>query len=451
MRVIHKAFKFRLYPSNEQVSILRQWQGAMRFLWNIALEQRLLQLQRVKYKRQYPTFYDQRAGCRELRAELPWLDAVPFGVLDEMLQSLDKAWQAWTKKLHDLPRFKHRGDPIGIHCASASHWDLVKIVTPLAHAPHANATLKFPKMPGLALTQHRELEGIRKRCIISRDVDQWYVSMLCEISREDLDESPKHSVPLVGMNRGVRDFLSDSDGQRIMGPHFEQVMERQILRAHRSLSKKKRGSKNAEKARIKLARLQRRLRFMRTDWLHKISHHYARNYRAIAIEDLNIIEMTRSAKGRSEEVDKPVEVVAKFNRAILHAAWGQFAQQLDYKTQWANGTLIRVSPEYISQDCAKCHERTEHPIGAPVFTCAHCGYTVDSGTNASNNVLQRALKNHGPRKKATKVTLTKVARKKSPPALPDAQASGPSLSEPARIESEQVAVTETVSSSVKEE
>ena len=105
--IIRKAFRYRIYPSDEQVDRIGRWEGALRFLWNLALEQRLMGLARSD--KRYPTAFDQINELTELRAELPWLADVPRNVCAQLLVELDLAWQRCFKRIARKPRWKRKG------------------------------------------------------------------------------------------------------------------------------------------------------------------------------------------------------------------------------------------------------------------------------------------------------------------------------------------------------
>ena len=147
--LICKAFRYRVYPTPEKIATADRWSDALRFLWNLANEQRLLGLARDRSERRYLTAFDQSKDLTELRAELPWLADVPRDVSMQLLHELDKAWQRCFKKLADAPRWKRKGvDFINLCEPHPKMWRLV------------GNYLHFPKLGKIRAVVHRPLEGV---------------------------------------------------------------------------------------------------------------------------------------------------------------------------------------------------------------------------------------------------------------------------------------------------
>ena len=160
---IVKAFRFRVYPTPAQVARLDAWDGALRFLWNLALEQRKLGLARPRDERRYPTAFDQINELTELRAALPWLADVPRNVCSQLLVELDRAWQRCFAKLARAPRWKRKGRDALVLLRAASE-----------DVALDGGNVRFPKLGTLRTVMHRPLEGKPKTCTLKRDGDQWF-------------------------------------------------------------------------------------------------------------------------------------------------------------------------------------------------------------------------------------------------------------------------------------
>ena len=151
--LVRKGFRFRLYPTQRQAADLDRWESALRFLWNLANEQRLIGLARPRDERKYVTAFDQINELTGLRAELPWLAEVPRNVCAQLLVELDKAWQRCFRKLADQPRWKRKGrDTLGLCEPHPKVWRL------------SGSKLHFPKVGSLKIVVHRSLEGKSKTC-----------------------------------------------------------------------------------------------------------------------------------------------------------------------------------------------------------------------------------------------------------------------------------------------
>jgi putative transposase len=377
---IHKAFRYRVYPSAEQEARLLSWEHALRFLWNLAHEQRVLGLHRPRGERRYYTAFDQMKELTDLRAELPWLADVPRNVCAQLLVELDKAWQRCFRRLARTPRWKRKGrDGVGVCEPHPRVWSI------------RGTDVRFPKIGILDTVMHRPTEGAPKTCAIVRDGDQWFVVIVCEIVMAD--PAPT-SGPPIALDRGVATLVADSDGVRHDNPrHFERA-QRSLARAQRIVARKQKGSKNQQKARLRVARLHRKVRRQRDHSLHQLANHYAHNHGRVIVEKLQIQNMTRSARGTADSPGTNVRAKAGLNRSILGAGWGRLAQMLRYKCAWAGGEFVEVPAAYSSQTCARCgHVAAESRRSQSMFRCVACGIEAHADTNAAKVLLSRGI--HG--------------------------------------------------------
>ena len=375
--LIHKAFRFRIYPSPEQIARMGQWEGALRFLWNVALEQRLMGLARCGDDKRYVTAFDQIKELTELRAELPWLADVPRNVCAQLLVELDKAWQRCFKRLGKRPRWKRKGKgSLGLCEPHPKTWRL------------DGKTLRFPKLGNIPIVVHRAVEGKPKTCTITYEGSQWFASISCEI--EIADPAPR-TEPVVGIDRGVANLLADSDGNLIPNPKYLDRTLKRLAHAQRVVSRRKKGSKNREKAKVRVATLHRKVRRQREHTLHTLSARYAKSHGTVVVEDLKIQNMVRSAKGTVDEPGANVSAKSGLNRSILDAGWGQLVSMLRYKLAWSGGNLVEVPAAYSSQTCSACGavDAASRPSQS-VFRCTCCGYSDHADLNASKVLKTRA-------------------------------------------------------------
>jgi putative transposase len=365
--VTRKAFRFRVYPSAEQRSQIGRWEHALRFLWNLAHEQRLLGLARLRDERKFYTAFDQINELTGLRADLPWLAEVPRNVCAQLLVELDKAWQRCFKKLGRQPRWKRKG------------LDRVPICEPHPKIWCLDADgLRFPKLGAMSVVQHRPLEGTPKTCAIVREVDQWFVAISCEVESPE----PAHRTePVVALDRGCVNLIADSDGKLIDNPrHLKRSLAR-LARAQRVVSRREKGSKNREKAKVRVAKLHRTVRRQREYVLHDISTAYAKSHGTVIVEKLNVKAM--SAEGGAHKTG--------LNRSILDAGWGRLVEMLRYKLAWSGGTLVEVTAAYSSQTCSHCgavDPRSRRSQSE--FSCVVCGCVDHADLNAAKVLKSRA-------------------------------------------------------------
>jgi putative transposase len=354
----HKSFRYRVYPTAAQETLLVAWEGALRFLWNIAHEHRLLGL--AMSKKRYPTAFDQINQLTELRRDIPWLAAVPRDVCAQLLVELDKSWQRCFKRLARVPRWKCKGQSfLGLIESHTKKWRL------------DGAVLRFPKLGKLRAVVHRPLEGKPKTCTLKRDGDQWFVSIVCEI--EALAPIPR-TAPVIAIDRGITNVLADSDGKLTANPKFYEHAMKRLARVQRTVSRRKKGSKNREKAKIRVMRLHRKVRRQREHFLHVESSRLAKSHGVVVIEKLNVAGMIRGHSSRS----------------IADAGWSRFAEMLRYKLAWSGGTLIEVPAQYSSQTCSFCGHVDALSRRGECFCCTGCGYIDHADLNAAKVLKTRA-------------------------------------------------------------
>lgn len=359
--IVTKAFRYRVYPSPAQIKRVEQWESALRFLWNLAHEQRLLGLARPKGEKVYPTAYDQINELTELRKELPWLADVPRGVSAQLLSDLDTAWQRCFKKVSKRPKWKKYGrDRLSLCEPGSKMWRLDGNV------------VRFPKLGNLRAVVHRPLQGTPKSCTLKQDGNQWFVSIICRI---EVDAPLPKTEPIVAIDRGVTNIVADSDGLLLTSPHFYAKSMKRLARAQRIVSKRKKGSKNREKAKARVAVLHRKVRRQREHFCHQLSHDYAKSHGTVVIESLKIGNMVKANRGLA--------------RSILDQGWGLLARLLAYKLAWAGGMLGEVPPHYSSQTCSDCGCVDSLSRKGESFLCVHCGYRDHADLNAAKILKSR--------------------------------------------------------------
>jgi putative transposase len=371
---IHRAYRYRIYPTPEQEARLVAWENALRFLWNLAHEQRLYGLS-ASVKRYY-TAYDQQKELADLRAELPWLADVPRHVCDNLLNELDAAWQRCFKRLARQPHWKRKGR------SSVAIGD--------THGKSAcldGATVVLPKIGPIRAKIHRDACGAAKGFAVVREGQHWFVALRREIETADPVPSTK---PTVAIDRGVVNLFADSDGRLVPNPRpFEKVRAR-LARAQRVVARRKKGSRNQQKARARVACLHRKARRQREAVLHRESKHYAQNHGAVIVERLDIRSMTASGRGTIEQPGTNVRAKAGLNRAILDSGWGRFVEMLRYKVVPEGARVVEVVPAYSSQTCAACGVIDAHSRRSQSkFECVACGHCANADVNAAKVLLTR--------------------------------------------------------------
>ena len=360
-------------------------------------------LARPKEERKFVNNYDQQKQMTDLLPEYPWIAEVQCQARQEILADLDKAWNACFKGLAKQPHWKRKGDPIHIYIPS----------TTLPYALNGDkktAKLSFKRSPAytklgpIKIILDRPTRGIIKSWSIKRSQNEWYATARCLI--EIPDPIPVNN-KIVGIDRGVKLALADSNGRQVENPRFLVELQPRIIRAEREVSRKKKDSRNQKKARKKVARLKRLVARRREVFINTESLYYAENYGTVIIEKLQVKNMTASAKGTAEEPGKNVKQKSGLNKAILDSGWGLFNRTIGYKLEERGGTLKNVNPCRTSQTCPNCqHISKDNRKTQSEFKCVKCGHTENADVTAAKEIKARGIRN----KIVIKKSITKISK-----------------------------------------
>lgn len=312
----------------------------------------------------------------QLRADLPWLADVPRNVCSDLLCQLDLAWQRCFKRLAQQPRFKKKDrDVLNM---KEPHNKLFRI---------DQSAVVFPKLGRIRAVIHRPLVGKQKTCALVRDGDQWFA---CIVAEETVPEPVPRAEPMIAIDRGVTIAFADSDGGMVPNPRFAENAARRLARAQRIVSRRKKGSKNREKAKARVSRIHRKVRRQRDHFLHEQSIKFAKSHGVIVLEKLNVQNMVASAAGTIEKPGSNVRAKSGLNRSIAGVGWTKFVGFLHYKAAALGGRVEEVPAAYSSQTCSACgHCAKENRKSQASFVCVSCGYAANADTNAAKVLLSR--------------------------------------------------------------
>lgn len=366
-----KAFRYRIYPTAEQETLFCQTVGACRFVYNLCLEQRILEQHRSNPRR--ITAYDQIRELTELKKEASWLRDVPHHPVCQAVTDLDRAFKNFFEGRAKFPQFRKR-----------SRRDSFRYPDPKQFKPEPDRIF-LPKAGWVKWAQHRSMEGLPKTATVSRDADCWYVSIQCEL---DVCEPRPNLGPAVGIDLGIAKPIVLSTGQIIQLPRTEKKERHKLATLQRKVARKTEGSKNQAKARMAVARFHARLARRRKDAAHKATTMIAQNHGLIVVEDLRVRNITASAAGTVDEPGRNVAAKSGLNRSLLDIAPYQIRQMLEYKADWYGSHVVSVNPAYTSQKCSVCdHVHKGNRVSQSVFICKSCNHMDNADFNAAKNIL----------------------------------------------------------------
>ncbi|WP_142502352.1 RNA-guided endonuclease TnpB family protein [Klebsiella sp. 2680] len=367
-----QAFKFQLRPNGQQERDMLRFAGACRFVFNRALA---LQNENHEAGNKYIPYTKMASWLIEWKSdtETQWLKKAPSQPLQQSLKDLERAYKNFFQKRAAFPRFKKRGQNDAFRYPQG-----VKLDQP-------NNRISLPKLGWIRYRNSREVIGEVKNVTVSQSCGKWYVSIQTEYEVAD----PVHNAEsMVGLDAGVTKLATLSDGTVYQPVNSFKASQRKLAMLQRQLSRKEKFSANWQKQKRKIQRLHSHIANIRRNYLHKVTTEISKNHAMIVIEDLKVSNMSKSAKGTSEQHGRNVKAKSGLNRSILDQGWYEMRRQLEYKQLWRGGQVLAVPPAYTSQRCACCgHTAKENRQLQSKFECLECGYIENADINGARNIL----------------------------------------------------------------
>ncbi len=367
--LINKAYRYELDPNNIQRSSLAQHAGVARFAYNWGLEQRIA---RYKNKQGDDRFTDAMKQHKLLtslkKTEFSWMYETSKCAPQEALRDLHKAFQNFYRGLKSgktigFPRFKRRGvrDSFRLNGTIRFH----------------KRAIQLPRIGNVRIKEKRKCyyNGRILSVTVRRRANRWFVSVTVE---EDILDPVSNNGTAVGVDLGVKTLVTLSDGTTFANPRALGRRLKKIRQLSKSLSRKKKGSKNREKAKLRLAKTYLRIFNIRQDTLHKVTTYLAKSHSKVVIENLCVSGMMRNRR---------------LARAIADVGFYEFRKQMEYKCQWYGSELVIVSRTFPSSKmCSRCgHRKKELSLSERVYHCEQCGLEIDRDLNAALNLVAVSL------------------------------------------------------------
>lgn len=374
-------YVYRIRPTAAQHAQLDKILADQRALYNAALEERI-----SAWKRGVSiSMNDQTRSLTEIRAFDPTYGGVPYNVSKWTLKRLDDAFKAFYR------RVKYRAGKAGFpRFRSASRWRSFGFHQ-LAGLRLTGRKLAFSGgiVGGLDIKLHRPLPpgATLKSAVFTKEGRHWRVALAIALAAPAAHARPDTAC---GIDVGVETLATLSDGTRFENVRPRARHAKELRRMARALSRCQRGSKRRQKVRARLAAARRQVRNARMTHLHRVSAVIARVHAIVIVEDLNLKNMTRSARGTREEPGTNVRAKSGLNRSLLDAAPGRLISMLRYKAEGAGGELIEVDPRGSSQACSSCGNVVAKMLNDRWHNCA-CGCELHRDHNSAIVIRKRGL------------------------------------------------------------
>ena len=368
--VANKAYKFRIYPNDEQKVLFTKTFGCVRLVYNHWLDRKIKQYEVDKTSVTYTVCAKEMAEMKKIE-EYAFLKEVDSVSLQQSLRHLDTAFQNFFKQPKTgFPRFKSKKRNKNSYSTVCINGNITI----------SNGYLKLPKIGQVRLKQHRQIPEdykIKSVTVSQTPSGKYYASILCEYENQVQTAELKD---FLGLDFSMKELYKDSNGNEPCYPRYYRQAEKRLKREQRKLSLMKKGSSNRNKQRIKVAKLHEKVANQRKDFLHKQSRQIANAYDCVCIENLDMKAMSQALN---------------FGKSVSDNGWGMFIKFLQYKLEEKGKRLIKVDKFFASsQICSVCGYKNSETknLSIKAWDCPKCGTHHDRDINAAINIKNEGIR-----------------------------------------------------------
>ena len=365
---MHKSYRYRIYPTKSQRSVLDQNLELCRKIYNDTLA---LRKDAWEKEGKSISLYETNSILVTWKSDRPELKQVYSQVLQNVQVRVDLAFKAFFRRVKNgedpgYPRFKGYG-----RYDSLTYKQLGFGIK--------DGKLHLAKIGDIKIKLHRPIEGKIKTCTIRRmPTGKWFACLSVEI--EDAPLPPWKDGSVVGIDVGLASFATLSNGEKIDNPRFFRKEEKALAKAQRKRDKLPKGSSLRRKASKVVTRIHERITNRRTDFSNQISRQFVNRFGVIVFEDLDIQNMLKNHH---------------LAKSISDVAWNMLVKSTESKAAYAGSKVVLVDPKYTSQICSRCGLIVEKDLSERVHSCSECGLSMDRDLNAAINILRLGLQSVG--------------------------------------------------------
>ena len=363
-----RSYKFRLYPTTPQQTVLTQWLTTCRILYNNALAERK---NTWETHQQAVTYGEQANQLRDAKQTDLFLQAVHSQVLQDTLRRLDKTFNNFFRRIKKgekagYPRFKGK-----------YRYDSFTYPQSGFTIDYQQKKLRLSKIGAITIKLHRPIpaEGVIKTCTIKRDVDHWYACFTVALPDPEPQAQQREIKKAIGVDVGLKSLLTLNNGATIDNPRWFRNSEKKVTKEQRKKARKVKGSHNRHKQNRKVARVHRKIRNQRKDFHHKLSRTLVDSYDLIVYENLTITNLVKNPH---------------LAKSIGDAGWGQLMYFTEYKAEEAGTVVEYVSAYNTTQLCSRCGKLVPKTLATRIHKCHYCGLDVARDHNSAITILHRS-------------------------------------------------------------
>ena len=367
--LINKAYRYELDPNNSQRTSLLQHTGVARFAYNWGLAQRIQLFETNQGLARLTDAMKQHKLLNNLKkTHFPWMYECSKCAPQEALRDLNRAFKNFYRGLKTgqkfgFPRFKKKGVKDSFRLTGTIRFEGRKII--------------LPRLGKIRIKEKKTsyYNGKILSVTVRRRANRWFVSITVE---EEIPDSEPNNGLKVGVDLGIKTLATVSDGTTFANPRALGRRLKKLKQLSKSLSRKKKGSRNREKAKFRIAKLYLKTFNIRQDTLHKLTTYLAKNHSKIVIEDLGVSGMMKNRR---------------LSRAIADVGMHQIRRQLEYKCEWYGSQLIVAQRTFpSSKRCSNCgNKKKELSLSEREYECEVCGIQIDRDLNAALNLVTVSL------------------------------------------------------------